>query len=161
LDAVGQQALTDARHVSQSWKLGEERIFETTENWIIFPWTGTRSARTLQYWFQACGLKAEFPMMLFPWVLIVAKANIGETKKQFTSRLRDVESSGYDLDDVVNVIPIANLRIHKFDEFLPDPLIKKRTGQEWLDLEQAKNDLNGIIQELKGENHGSISVPTL
>jgi len=50
------------------------------------------------------------------------------------------------LDDIVNTIPIDSLRIHKFDEFLPDGLIKKRTGQEWLDWEQAITDLHGIIQ---------------
>ncbi len=146
LDPVGQQALTDARQVSQSWRIGEERIFEAADHWIIFPWTGTRSARTLQYWFLACGLKAEFPMMLFPWVITVAKASQEETRKQFVDRLRDVESSGYTSGNIVDVIPIDNLRIHKFDDFLPDELIQKRTREEWLDLEEAKKDLDRIIQ---------------
>ena len=161
LDAVGQQAILDARQMSQAWQIGKESVFETAERWIIFPWTGTRAARTLQYWLQVCGSHAEFPMMLFPWVMTVAKVSPQETRKQFADRLRDVESSGSTVEDIVDVIPINNLRNHKFDEFLPDELIRKRTGQEWLDLAQARADLQRIIQDLKGEQHGSISMPTL
>jgi len=91
-------------------------------------------------------LQVEFPMMMFPWVMTISKVDQAETKEQFVNRLRDVESSGYDLNDVVDTIPIESLRVHKFDEFLPDDLIKKRTGQQWLDWEQAKEDLQGIVQ---------------
>jgi len=146
LGAIGQHALLDARQMSRDWRIGQEAIFEVAERWVIFPWTGTRSARTLQYWLQACGLKAEFPMMMFPWVMTIGKIDPAETKEQFINRLRDVVSSGYDLNDIVDTIPIDSLRVHKFDEFLPDDLIKRRTGQEWLDWEQAKMDLQGIIQ---------------
>jgi ATP-dependent Lhr-like helicase len=146
LDTNGQRALFDARRMSQDWGIGHQRIFEASGKWVILPWTGTRSARTLQYWFRTCGLKAEFPMMMFPWVMTIDKSSLEETMAQFISRLRDVESSGYDLEDIVNTIPVDSLRLHKFDEFLPDDLIKKRTGQEWLDWEQAINDLQGIVQ---------------
>jgi ATP-dependent Lhr-like helicase len=146
LDTKGQQALLDARRMSQDWGIGQQRIFEASGKWVILPWTGTRSARTLQYWLQACGFKAEFPMMMFPWVMAIDKSNLEETMEQFINRLREVESSSYEVDDIVNTIPIDSLRIHKFDEFLPDGLIKKRTGQEWLDWEQAITDLQGIIQ---------------
>ena len=161
LDAIGQQVLSDARQMSRAWQIGTESIFETAEHWVILPWTGTRAARTLQYWLQACGMNAEFPMMLFPWVLTIAKSSQEETRKQFLDQLRNVEASGYTSNDIVDVIPIDNLRIHKFDEFLPDELIRKRTGQEWLDLEQAQTDLQRIIEDLKGEKHGSTSMPTL
>jgi len=148
LGATGQQALLDAHQMSQDWMIGQERIFEAAERWVLFPWTGTRSARTLQYWFQACGFNVEFPMMMFPWVMTIGKIDQEETKEQFVNRLRDAESSGYDLDDIVDTIPIESLRVHKFDEFLPDNLIMKRTGQEWLDWEQAKQDLQKIIMML-------------
>lgn len=146
LGATGQQALLDARRMSQDWGIGQERIFETSGKWIVFPWSGTRSVRTLQYWFQTCGLKVEFPMMMFPWVMMIDKANLDETKDEFINRLREIEASDYGLDDIVSTIPIDSLRVHKFDEFLPDELIMKRTGSEWLDLEQAKLDLHNILQ---------------
>jgi ATP-dependent Lhr-like helicase len=146
LDANGQKALADARRLCQEWGVGQDRIFELSDKWVIFPWTGTRSARTLQYWFQACGLKVEFPMMMFPWVMLVEKSEPSETREQFLARLQDVAASGYELEDIVKTIPLAMLRIHKFDEFLPDMLILKRAGQEWLDWEQAKEDLIEIIR---------------
>jgi ATP-dependent Lhr-like helicase len=145
LGNTGLQALDDARRMSQDWGLGKSQVFDTAERWVIFPWTGTCSARTIQYWLQACGFEVEFPMMMFPWVMTVAKANSSETKLQFLNRLRDVITSSQELSDVVCKIPIEILRTHKFDEYLLDELIRARAGQEWLDWEQAKLDLQKII----------------
>jgi hypothetical protein len=131
--------------MSQDWGLGKSQVFDTAERWVIFPWTGTCSARTIQYWLQACGFEVEFPMMMFPWVMTVAKANSSETKIQFLNRLKDVVTSSQELKDVVRKIPIEILRTHKFDEYLLDELIRARAGQEWLDWEQAKLDLQKII----------------
>ena len=142
---TGLQALADARRMSDDWSLGKSQIFDTAGSWIILPWTGTRSARTLQYWFQACGVQVEFPTMMFPWVMTITKANHNETKTQFLERLMDIAASGYSLDDVVSKIPIDILGVHKFDEYLPDELIRTRAGKEWLDWEQAKQDLQKII----------------
>ncbi len=84
-------------------------------------------------------------MMMFPWVMTIAKTE-DETREQFMTRLQNVAASGYELEDIVNVIPMEIQRIHKFDEFIPDHLIAKRTGQEWLDWQQAKADLQKLIQ---------------
>jgi hypothetical protein len=78
--------------------------------------------------------------------MTIAKAE-GETREQFLSRLQDVANSGYGLADIVNMIPVEIQRIQKFDEFIPDELIARRTGQEWLDWQQAKIDIKRIIQE--------------
>lgn len=146
LDTNAQLALADARRLSLDSVIDQKKIFELSGSWVILPWTGTRSARTLQYWFQACGLKAEFPMMMFPWVMTIRKAEPNETREHFLSRIQEVVASGFELEDIVNNIPIEIQRIHKFDEFLPDILIRKRTGEEWLDWHQAKVDLGEIIQ---------------
>jgi len=62
--------------------------------------------------------------------------------------LQDVANLGYGLEDIVNMIPVGIQRIQKFDEFIPDHLIARRTGQEWLDWEQAKDSNKTIsIQE--------------
>ena len=145
LESVGLQALADARRMSQDMALASSRVFDAPEHWVILPWTGTRSARTLQYWLQACGFKAEFPMMLFPWVMTVSKKHPNETKSQFLQRLNDVMSSGFGLEDIIREIPIEILRTHKFDEYLPDELVRNRAGREWLDWSQAKLDLHTIV----------------
>lgn len=140
----GRQALAEARQISRGLGLGKTQVFDTAGKWIIFLWTGTRSARTLQYWLKACGFQVDFPMMMFPWVMSVEKVDLSESKKDFLNRLRDVEASGYDLEDIVRNIPIELLRLHKFDEYIPDDLIRERTGQDWLDWEEAKLDLERI-----------------
>ena len=86
-------------------------------------------------------------MMMFPWVMMINKSDPLETREHFLGRLHDVVASGYEADDIVSTIPVESLRIHKFDEFLPDGLIRKRTAHEWLDWEQAKTDLQMIIQK--------------
>ncbi len=63
------------------------------------------------------------------------------------SRLRDVANSGYGLEDIVNMVPVEIQRIQKFDEFIPDELNARRTGQEWLDWQPAIADLGEIIQD--------------
>jgi len=145
LGATGLRALSDARRLGMEWEIGQERVFEVSGKWILLPWTGTRAARTLQYWLQLCGLNAEFPMMMFPWVLAVDKSKMNETREQFIEKLQDVETAGFSIEDIVRSLPIDSLRIHKFDEFLPDELVRKRAMQEWLDWEQAKQDLLEII----------------
>lgn len=151
LDLAGQKELSDARRLSRDLEIGKRRIFETAGKWVILPWTGTRSTRTLQYWFQLCGLKVEFPAMLFPWVMIVEKAGQDETKEEFLSRLQEIQNSGYEVEDIVGAIPIESLRTHKFDELLPDKFIMKRASQEWLDLDQARQDLQAFIQSALNE----------
>lgn len=145
LRGVGVQALDDARRMSQDMTLESNQVFDAPDHWIILPWTGTRSARTLQYWFQYCGLIAEFPMMMFPWVMTISKKDPAETKSQFLQQLSDVMSSGFGLDDIIRDIPIEVLRTHKFDEYLPDELVRNRAGREWLDWDQAKLDLLTIV----------------
>ena len=83
--------------------------------------------------------------MLFPWVLTTPKASPNETKMQFLDRLTNVLESGLRVEDVIRDIPIDILKVHKFDEYIPDELIRTRAGQEWLDWEQAKLDLQKII----------------
>ena len=68
-------------------------------------------------------------------------------RSQLINRLKAVAESGCDFRDVVNSIPIGILKVHKFDEFLPEEFLRKRAGQEWLDWEQANQDLERIAQE--------------
>lgn len=145
LDANGVRTFSDARRLGEEWEIGQKRIFEAGDKWILLPWTGTRAARTLQYGLQLCGLNAEFPMMMFPWILAVEKSSLNEARDQFIDRLQDAETAGFGVEDIVRSLSIDSLRIHKFDEFLPDELVRKRAIQEWLDWDQARQDLLEII----------------
>ena len=92
-------------------------------------------------------MHVEFPTTMFPWVMTISKANSQETKTQLINRLKAVAESGCEFSDVVNSISIEILKVHKFDEFLPEALLRKRAGQEWLDWDQANQDLERITQE--------------
>ena len=68
--------------------------------WILFPWTGTRVARTLNLLIQKAGFESAFASLLFPWVLIIKKPEGKMTWKEFLVRLKsefDSTDGGFDL----------------------------------------------------------------
>ncbi len=141
LSPAGQSALTEARRLSHEIGLGEREIFETDQTWIIFPWTGTRAARTLQFLIQHSGLEVTFPSLLFPWVMAIKREG---DHNDLRTRLQTLLKLTLTPKDVVAKIPIALLRTHKYDEFLPDDLIRARALEEWIDWEAAQTTLQRL-----------------
>jgi ATP-dependent Lhr-like helicase len=141
LSPAGQTALTEARRLSREINLDTRDIFETEKAWIVFPWTGTRAARTLQFLIQHCGLEVSFPSMLFPWVMAIQRDG---DMHDLHNRLHSLLESHLTPTDVVADIPVELLRTHKFDEFLPDTLIRTRAVEEWVDWEEAQATLQRI-----------------
>lgn len=141
LSPAGQAALTAARRLSQELGLGRRQIFETDTQWTILPWTGTRAARTLQFLLKQAELEVEFPSMLFPWVMTVNREGDLSTLRV---RLRELLEADLTPGDVIASVPIQLLQTHKYDEFLPEPLIRARAIEEWVDWEEAQAVLTRV-----------------
>jgi len=138
LSQPGQTVLAEARRMSAEINLGERSIFESEKEWIIFPWTGTRAARTLKFALQREGLKVSFPVILFPWVMSVKREC---DWKALQDKLRKLSNSDISAESIVADIPIELLRIHKYDEFLPESLLRSRAVGEWADWDEARQVL--------------------
>jgi ATP-dependent Lhr-like helicase len=124
LSPQGQEALAEARRVCKEMGLGERQIFDSG---IVLPWTGTRAAQTLKAMLEYAGLEVEFPF--FPWIMQV---NGG-----LRSALRQLQDSPPTAAELATSLPLAELRTHKFDEFLPEPLLRACAAEEWLDVNGA------------------------
>jgi hypothetical protein len=135
LSAQGQTTLVEARRLAEQFNLVERQIFENEGEWILFPWTGTRAARTLQFLLQQGGVEAEFPNMLFPWVLSISRTPNTQDPR---ATLQEVLNTNATPTDIVSDIPVELLKTHKFDQFVPETLLRARAASEWIDLDEAR-----------------------
>ena len=124
LSPPGQAALVEARRLYKKLPEGSE---PSGSSRVILPWTGTRAAQTLKAMLEQTGLEVEFPF--FPWIMQV---NGG-----LPSALRQLQDSPPTAADLAASLPLAEIRTHKFDEFLPEPLLRARAAEEWLDVNGA------------------------
>jgi len=131
LSPPGQAALAEARRLGKEMNLGGQQVFESG---IILPWTGTRAAQTLKAMLEHAGLEVEFPF--FPWIMQV---NGG-----LRSALRQLQDSPPAAADLAASLPLAEIRTHKFDEFLPESLLRARAAEEWIDLAEAQAVLSRL-----------------
>ncbi len=124
LSPQGQAALAEARRLHKQLPEGLE---PSGSSRVILPWTGTRAARTLKAMLERAGCEVEFP--LFPWIMQV---NGG-----LRSALRQLQDSPPAAADLAASLPLAEIRTHKFDEFLPESLLRARAAEDWLDVNGA------------------------
>jgi ATP-dependent Lhr-like helicase len=139
LDETGLTRLRQSRALFQEMGL-EKQLFVDGENtWVLFPWTGTRIARTLNLLIRKAGFNAQFAPLLFPWVLIIQKPKEQMAWKEFIGRLRNEMNNTKDGFNLIEQIKIELLETHKFDQYLPELLIRKRAANEWINWEGTKD----------------------
>ena len=141
---VGITRLQQARSLLREMELNKHDYVDGKDEWILFPWTGTRIARTLHLLIQRVGFSAEFAPFLFPWVLIIQKPEAGMHWNDFLSRLNREVSRIKDGFDLVTEMRIELLQTRKYDQYLPELLIRKRAAYEWVDWENTKDWINKI-----------------
>jgi ATP-dependent Lhr-like helicase len=137
--------LQQARSLVSEMDLNNHNYVDGMDAWILFPWTGTRIARTLQLYIQRFGFCAEFAPFLFPWVLIIQKPEAGMHWKDFIARLNTEALGIKNGFDLVSEVRIELLQTHKYDQYLPELLIRKRAAYEWIDWENTKDWINKIV----------------
>lgn len=143
LSQLGQEALVEARRLSGEIGLSQKSVYESEDKWIVFPWTGTRAGRTLKFALQHVGLDADYPAMLFPWVLAIKRAG----NASLSPPLKQLLDSDLTARTIVDGIPVELLRTRKFDEFLPDTLLRSRAVDEWTDWSEARRVLAGLLNK--------------
>lgn len=135
LSAEGQTALSEARKSTAQFNIKNTQVFEMGQDWIVLPWTGTRGARTLQMVLNQNGMEAGFPNMLFPWVMRIKRT---PDMQNLSAQLKAILQSPMTPDDLVAGLALELLKIHKFDEFLPEELLRGRAIEEWIDWNEVR-----------------------
>lgn len=149
LSPDGQTALADARRIACEVGLLNKNLFETEKEWVLFPWTGSRAARTLQFMFRHIGYKADFAEMLEPWVLALSRQGNDAhqpDENEFRADVEQLLNMKLKPDDVIATVPVEQLKMHKYDDFIPEPLLRARAVEEWVDWEGARTVLQGRLK---------------
>ena len=142
LSENGQRALFEARHLFHTNQLVTQHVRKTTDGYVIFPWTGSQAMQTLRYLIQSCGFAIEFPGFAFPWVIkIIIPQPTVDIRHVFQQALeRSLEPRQF-----IDTIAIELLRTQKFDEFLPDVLLRQRAIDRLFDIPEAQRVLRRLI----------------
>lgn len=148
---LSKTALTRLRETRQfvvDLKLLQDVDIENENYWFLFPWTGSKIARTLDLLIKHSGFQSEFPSMLFPWILKIKRPNANMSWKFFIRELSDVGASLEDGSELIENVPEELLRMHKFDQYLPLYLLRKRAAIEWIDWQGAMILLQDLAHKI-------------
>lgn len=134
--------LRESRRLFSNMGLAFRNVIEGEDYWTLFLWTGTKIARTINFLVNHLGLQSEFPNMLFPWVIRIQRPDKKLSWKSLLQILREEASEEKDVVELIKDIPDQLLRVHKFDEYLPEELIRKRAAVDFIDLDGTIKWLN-------------------
>jgi len=81
--------------------------------------------------------------MLFPWVMTLKRDGALPDLK---ARLQSLVKTRLTPAEVVSGVPIELLRLHKYDEFLPETLLRERAVEEWVDWDEAQRALAHLAE---------------
>ncbi|MBI3244516.1 MAG: DEAD/DEAH box helicase [Chloroflexi bacterium] len=132
LSPPGQVALAEARQFSKALKLDERQVLG---DGVVFLWTGTRAAQTLRAMLENVGLEVDF--ISFPWMM---KVN-GDLR----AALRRLGESPPTAAELAAGLPLAEIQTRKFDEFLPESLLRVHAAEAWLDMTEAQSVLAQLM----------------
>jgi hypothetical protein len=124
-------------------KLESQYVFEMKNQWILFLWTGSRAARTIQFALRREGYRADFPSYLFPWVLSIPRIDQANDLKKVLGEIARQNSL---VSEIVESIPKLLLLEHKYDEYLPESLMRPGVRGDLLDWEEAKRLIQLLVQ---------------
>ena len=152
LSALGVIRLEESRQLFSELGLPSMNCIEGDDSWVVFPWTGTKIAQTLGLMVKHCGFEVEFPNMLFPWVMVIKRPDQSMDWKAFLAMVQDKAMEIDDGGELIDEVPDQLLRVHKFDQFLPEELIRKRAAVEWIDWAGMKKLIHCLdVQLLTGK----------
>lgn len=141
--------LRETRQFSIDIKLLDDNFVEVENFWFFFPWTGSKIARTLNLLIKHSGFQSEFPNSLFPWVLKIKRPDQKMSWETFLQNISETAKSLEDVSVLIKDVPDQVLRLHKFDQYIPTSLIRKRAATEWIDWQGVKDLLKCLTQMIQ------------
>lgn len=114
--------------------LGGDRV-------AILPWFGSRVLRTLGIWLSRIEGLSSIAREDFYFTAVVGNGGVDEAARL----LRVAIASGLDAADLVKSLPRANCEKGKYDEFLPEDLLRKSFATEYIDATGALNAAQQVL----------------
>jgi ATP-dependent Lhr-like helicase len=134
LSSDGRIALSESRKLASQLGLDRALGFDFEGEVVVIPWTGTRAMAALFLLFKNAGCNPSRDGM---WVIRLKDISSLEKLKPI---LESFAGQPLQIADVISE-PQAD---RKFDEYLPETLIRNREGREQLDFEEAMRVINEL-----------------
>jgi ATP-dependent Lhr-like helicase len=130
--------LTDARNTAARADLATRDLVPTgPRHCYWFPWTGTRTQRTLYAMCSVAGMPVYMGRCDDPCLSFEASS------EEIASALAVLHHQSFDTNGLLD--KVGNLERRKYDEYLSNDLLRRSAADEMLDLEGAKSLLSNMM----------------
>jgi len=141
--------LTTARNLFKYREGNQTTIFHLEKNtYAIFPWLGTRGYHTLikiLKILQETRIAIKSITGTAPYFLIIKLSK--NTIEELATELVSICQAGLTSEDLVGSDEEPQ-KLHKYDQFIPNNLLRKAYAHDYLDLDAVVNYSNTLAQEL-------------
>ena len=128
--------LEEIRYIARNSGILENLVTPISDKkYAIFPWVGTRQLFTLHYALLGRGLKSKLPWITCVYLEVIYNG----TPEALEELIKDILHSDLDLYDLP--LPDKVQVLGKYNEFIPEDLLKKQFVEDYLDFEGLKKAL--------------------
>ncbi|MCL2819609.1 MAG: DEAD/DEAH box helicase [Oscillospiraceae bacterium] len=128
--------IEEIRYIARNSGILENLVTPISDKkFAIFPWVGTRQLFTLHYALLDRGIKSKLPWITCIYLEVIYNG----TAESLTELIIDIISSDLDLYSLP--LPEKVQVTGKYNEFIPQELLKKQFVEDYLDFEGLKNAL--------------------
>ena len=130
------ERLQEIRYITQNSGILDALVTPLSERkYAVFPWVGTRQLVTLHYALRQRGLKSRIPFPTCVYLEVIFEGSSGELEQVIEDILRS------ELDLYSLPLP-AKIQIDgKYNEFVPQELLRKQFIEDYLDFDGLKEDI--------------------
>ena len=130
------ERLQEIRYISRNSGVLDSLVTPLSDKkYAVFPWVGTRQLSTLHYALRQRGIKSRMPFPRSVYLEVIFNGDKGELKQV----IEDILQSELDL---YNLPLPGKVQIEgKYNEFVPQELLRKQFIEDYLDFEGLRNDI--------------------
>ena len=130
------ERLQEIRYITQNSGILDALVTPLSDKkYAIFPWVGTRQLATLHYALRKHGIKSRIPFPRCVYLEVIYEGGVGELEQT----IRDILESNLDLYS----LPLpGKVQIEgKYNEYVPQELLRKQFIEDYLDFYGLKSDI--------------------
>ena len=130
------ERLQEIRYITQNSGILDALVTPLSDRkYAIFPWVGTRQLVTLHYALRQRGFKSKIPFPTSVYLEVIFEGDSGELEQAIEDILRsDLNLYSLPLPEKVQIDG-------KYNEFVPQELLRKQFIEDYLDFDGLKEDI--------------------
>ena len=130
------ERLQEIRYITQNSGILDALVTPLSDRkYAVFPWVGTRQLVTLHYALRQRGFKSRIPFPMSVYLEVIYEGSCGELEQEIDDILR------FDLDPYSLPLPDKIQIEGKYNEFVPQELLRKQFIEDYLDFDGLREDI--------------------